>query len=107
MNPLSASLKRNWSYVREQSSFQITVGSEREATGIKLKRLKALVNIQQKLRVKRKQVIKEIARDHPERGFKLKMLKVKKTPWQPNTASQIEGLHVTVLSIAASESTAD
>ena len=72
-----------------------------------MKRLKSLVKSQQKLRGKRKQVVKELARDHPENGYKLKKLEVKKTPGQPNFESQVEGLHEAIFSIVVPESTAD
>ena len=80
---------------------------EREATEKKLKRLKSLVKSQQKLRGKRKQVVKEPAIDHPEIGYKLKKLEVKKTPERLNFESQVESLHEAIFSLAVPESTAD
>ena len=80
---------------------------EREATEKKLKRLKSLVKSQQKLRGKRKQVVKEPAIDHPEIGYKLKKLEVKKTPARLNFESQVESLHEAIFSLAVPESTAD
>ena len=58
---------------------------------------------QQKLRGKRKQVVKEIGRDHPD----IEKLEVKKTPSQPNFESQVEGLHAMIFSIVVPESVAD
>ena len=77
--------------------------AKREATKNNLKRLKSLVKSQQKLRVKRKQVLKEIASDHPEIASKLKKLEVKKTTGRPNLESQIDGLHEAILSIVVPE----
>ena len=58
--------------------------------------------------MKRKQVVKEIARDHPDIASKLKKkLEVKKTPGRPNIESQIESLHETILSVVVPESTGD
>ena len=51
---------------------------KREATKKKLKHLKSLVKSQQKSRSKRKQVVKELARDHPKIGYKLKKTSSKK-----------------------------
>ena len=76
---------------------------EREATKKNLKRLNSLVKSQQKLRGKRKQVVKELARDHPE----IEKPEVKKTPSQLNFESQVEGLHATISSIVVPESIAD
>ena len=52
-------------------------------------------------------MVEEPARDHPETGYKLKKLEVKKTPGRPNFESQVEGLHKAISSIAAPESPAD
>ena len=68
-----------------------------------MKRLKSLVKSQQNLREKRKQVVKELARDHPE----IEKLEIKKTPSQPNFESQVEGLHAIIFSIVVPESVAD
>ena len=57
-----------------------------------MKRLKSLVKSQQKVRAKRKQVLKELSIDHPEVATKLKKLEVKTTAGQPNLESQQEGL---------------
>ena len=51
---------------------------EREATKKKLKQFKSLVKGQRKLRGKRKQAVKELARDHPEIGYILKITSSKK-----------------------------
>ena len=73
------------------------------ATKKNLKRLNSLVKSQQKLRGKRKQVVKELARDHPE----IEKPEVKKTPSQLNFESQVQGLHATISSIVVPESIAD
>ena len=52
---------------------------ERETVEKKMKRLKSLVKSQQRVRTKRKQVLKELSLDHPEVATKLKKLEVKTT----------------------------
>ena len=72
-----------------------------------MKRLKSLVKSQQKVRAKRKQVLKELSIDHPEVATKLKKLEVKTTAGQPNLESQQEGLLEAILSIVIPGSSAD
>ena len=71
-----------------------------------MKRLKLLVKSQQKVRAKRKQVLKELSIDHPEVATKLKKLKVKTTAERPNLESQ-QGLLEAILSIVIPGSSAD
>ena len=52
-------------------------------------------------------MVKELARDHPEIGYKLKKLEVKNTRRRPNFESQVEGLHEAIFSIVVPESTVD
>lgn len=59
------------------------------------------------MRVKRKQVVNPIARDHPEMSSELKKLEVKKTPARPNIESQTEGLLEAILSTVVPESITD
>ena len=80
---------------------------ERETIEKKMKRLKSLVKSQQKVRAKRKQVLKELSIDHPEVATKLKKLEVKTTAGQPNLESQQEGLLEAILSIVIPGSSAD
>ena len=80
---------------------------ERKTIEKKMKRLKSLVKSQQKVRAKRKQVLKELSIDHPEVATKLKKLEVKTTAWQPNLESQQEGLLEAILSIVIPGSSAD
>ena len=80
---------------------------ERETIEKKMKRLKSLVKSQQKVRAKRKQVLKELSIDHPEVATKLKKLEVKTTTGQPNLESQQDGLLEAILSIVIAGSSAD
>ena len=57
-----------------------------------MKRFKSLVKSQEKVRAKRKQVLKELSIDHPEAVTTLKKLEVKTTAGRPNLEFQQEGL---------------
>ena len=72
-----------------------------------MKQLKSLVKSQQKVRAKRKQVLKELSIDYPEAATKLKKLEVKTTAGQPNLESQQESLLEAILSIVITGSSAD
>ena len=52
-------------------------------------------------------MVKVLARDHPETGYKLKKLEVKKTTGRPSFESQEEGLHEAIFLVVLPESTAD
>ena len=81
---------------------------ERETIEKKMKRYKSLVKSQQKVRAKRKQVLKELSIDHTEvAATKLKKLEVKTTAGRPNLKSQQEGLLEAILSIVIPGSSAD
>ena len=84
----------------------LTTESKAETIEKKMKRLKSLVKSQQKVRAKRKQVLKELSIDHPEVATKLKKLEVKTTAGQPNLESQQEGLLEAILSIVIPGSSA-
>ena len=85
----------------------LTTESKAETIEKKMKRLKSLVKSQQKVRAKRKQVLKELSIDHPEVATKLKKLEVKTTTGQPNLESQQDGLLEAILSIVIAGSSAD
>ena len=80
---------------------------EKETIEKKMKRLKSLVKSQQKVRAKRKEVLKELSIDHPEVATKLKKLEVKTTVVRPNLESQQEGLLEAILSIVIPGSSAN
>ena len=85
MSPLLAWLiQKRKSVLHQKAKLTLNHLWEKETTEKQLKRLESLVKSQQKLRGERKQVAKELARDHPEIRYKLKKLEVKKTPGQPN-----------------------
>ena len=65
---------------------------ERETIEKKMKRLKSLVKSQQKVRAKRKQVLKELYIDHLEVATKLKKPEEETTAGRPNLEPQQEGL---------------
>ena len=81
--------------------------AERESAEKKLKRLKSLAKSEQKLRVKRKQVIEHIASEHPEVAAKLKKLEANTTTGRPNLETQNGELHEAILSPVVPESSAD
>ena len=85
----------------------LTTESKAETIEKKMKRLKSLVKSQQKVRAKRKQVLKELYIDHPEVATKLKKPEVKTTAGRPDLESQQEGLLEATFSIVIPESFAD
>ena len=84
----------------------LTTESKAETIEKKMKRLKSLVKSQQKVRAKRKQVLKELSIDHPEVATKLKKLEVKTTAGRPNLESQQKGLLEAIISIVIPGSSA-
>ena len=84
----------------------LTTKSKAETIEKKMKRLKSLVKNQQKVRAKRKQVLKELSIDHPEVATKLKKLEAKTTAGRPNVESQ-QGLQEAILSIVIPGFSAD
>ena len=84
--------RKNRTYHEKQSTFEIIDGRERETIEKKTKRLKSLVKSQQKVRAKRKQVLKELYIDHLEVATKLKKPEEETTAGRPNLESQQEGL---------------
>ena len=80
------------SLVDLEKKIGLTTESKAETIEKKMKRLKSLVKSQQKVRAKRKQVLKELYIDHLEVATKLKKPEEETTAGQPNLESQQEGL---------------